>query len=154
MKGNWRVVAARDNIPTHPGHAGKMPSWRKTSINDFQVERKTDEMICPVTIDTGSERTLMRHDVVEHQQLIRNTHRLREVTGHQAEVKGPMDVKLQLSEEEDTFPVYVGDMKDVCILGMDYLISHQCKLDFQLMKLTIGRRNVKLRTANQQGDCL
>lgn len=72
------------------------------------------------------------------------------VTAHHAEVKGPVDVKLQLSVVEETFPMYVANKDDACILGMKYLMSHQCKLDFQLMKLTIGRRKVLLNSADQK----
>lgn len=52
-----------------------------------------------------------------------------------------MDVKLQL-EKEECLIVYIADMKDPCILGMDY---HRCLLDSCTMQLTDGKRNVLLR---------
>lgn len=44
-----------------------------------------------------------------------------------------MDVKLQLGEREESFAVYVADIEDPCILGMDYITSHKCELDFRAL---------------------
>jgi len=49
--------------------------------------------------------------------------------------------------------VYVADMEDTCILGMDYLVSHRCVLDFCAMQLTAGDRSVPLRNVEHRRPC-
>ncbi|XP_050710864.1 uncharacterized protein LOC126995392 isoform X2 [Eriocheir sinensis] len=119
-------------------------------MTSCQVEGKVDGVLWPVVVDTGSERTLVRPDVVSHRRLPKTSHRLCGVTGHYAELRGPVDVKFELGGKEEFLSVYVADMDDSCILGMDYLVSYRCELDFRAKQLTVGGRRVPLMTVNKE----
>lgn len=71
------------------------------------MEGGTDRVPRPVVNDTGSERTLMRPDVVIHRQVPTMSHRLCGVTGDCTEHRNPLDVKLQLVGREESFVVYM-----------------------------------------------
>lgn len=45
--------------------------------------------------------------------------------------------------------MYVADMDDPCILGMDYFVSNRCELDFRSMQQTSRRRRVPLKTVDR-----
>ncbi|KAG7172806.1 hypothetical protein Hamer_G007053, partial [Homarus americanus] len=47
------------------------------------------------------------------------------ITGQCAVIKGPVDISLKLGEEEETLQVYVADIADPCILGLDYLLRRE-----------------------------
>ena len=46
--------------------------------------------------------------------------------------------------------MYVADIVNSCIVSMDYLVSHRCKLDFYAQQLTVEGRRVLLRTVDKK----
>lgn len=48
------------------------------------------------------------------------------------ELRGPVDVKLQLGRKEASLAVYLADMEDTCFLVIDYLMFHLYELDFRM----------------------
>ena len=76
---------------------------------------------CTALVDTGSTATLMRPDVVpEGTQLEQTTVQLRTVTGELAPMLGRVTLDLT---------VWVAQVQDPCILGLDCLRSVRCLLD-------------------------
>jgi len=130
-----------------------MTLCKRTTTTSCQVDGKVDGVECSVVVDTGSERTMVRANIVSHRQLPETSHRLSGVTGHCTELRGPVDVKFQLGGKEESLAVYVADMEDTCILGLDYLVSRRCVLDFCAMQLTTGDRSVPLRTVEHRRPC-
>ncbi|KAG7157489.1 hypothetical protein Hamer_G005932 [Homarus americanus] len=96
----------------------RAPLLRKcklSTVSSVQVEGEINGIRCPLVIDTASERTFVRLDVVCHRQLPETSQQLCGITGQCAELKGPIMKgdpavagedfeKLQL-EDQDLQPV-------------------------------------------------
>ncbi|KAG7158571.1 hypothetical protein Hamer_G029576 [Homarus americanus] len=50
------------------------------------------------------------------------------ITGHGAVLKGRVDISINLGGEEETLQVYIADIEDLCILGLDYLLPRKLKI--------------------------
>ena len=88
--------------------------------------------------DTGAERTLMRPDVVLAKYLPEATQWLCGVTGHCTELRGPVEMRLGVGGSKEVLLVYVADMKDPCLLGLDYLTQSKACVN-------LGRRTLRVR---------
>ena len=109
----------------------------KTSVvhgaeNPFVVGSVEDHP-CHLTIDTGSNISIIRPDVLSEQrqtviqpvsQFICN------VTGEKVTIQGKGDLCIKMGSQEAVHPVWVGDIQDECILGLDFLELHGCMVDF------------------------
>ena len=93
---------------------------------------------CRLTIDTGAERTFVRADVVAGNNAPLASQRLCGVTGHCVQLKGPVEVSIGLGRWEVVLPVYVADIQEPCLLGLDYLTYSQACVD-------LGRRKVRVK---------
>lgn len=81
----------------------------------------------------------------------RTSQRLCEVTGHTIQNAGAQWVKFELGGKEGSLSVKLADVNDPCILGMDYLFSRRCELNFCSMQLTVERTRVPLTTVDKNG---
>ncbi|KAK4309250.1 hypothetical protein Pmani_007956 [Petrolisthes manimaculis] len=63
------------------------------------------------------------------------------VTGHCMPLKGPVEVCVRVGSVEEKLPVYVADMEEPCLLGLDYLTQSEACVD-------LGRRLLKVRGVN------
>ena len=64
--------------------------------------------------------------------------RLCGVTGHCAQLKDPVEVSIGIGSWEVALPVYVADIEEPCLLGLDFLTYSQACTD-------IGRRKVRVQ---------
>ena len=79
-----------------------------------------------ITIDTGSDVSILRSDVLgthlKHLKTpVEDCISLRMVTGHTSPIKHRVGVRLQLGSLTTRHDFYLADIVDDCILGMDYL---------------------------------
>ena len=93
---------------------------------------------CRLTIDTGAERTFVRADIVAVHNAFLAPQRLCGVTGHCVQLKGPVEMSIGVGSWEVVLPVYVADIGEPCLLGLDYLTYSQAYVD-------LGRRKVRVR---------
>ena len=93
---------------------------------------------CRLTIDTGVERTFVRADIVAANNAPLASQRLCGVTGHCVQLKGPVEVSIGVGSWEIVLLVYVADIGERCLLGLDYLTYCQACVD-------LGRRKVRVR---------
>ncbi len=63
--------------------------------------------------------------------------RLCGVTGHCVQLKGPMDVRIGVGSAVERLPVYVADLDEPCLLGLDYLTQSKACVD-------LGRKLVRV----------
>lgn len=85
---------------------------------------------CTAMVDTGSTATLMRPNVVPVEaQLEQTTVQLRTVTGELAPMLGKGRMTLNVGGLSVSFPVWVAEVQDPCILGLDFLRFARCLLD-------------------------
>lgn len=77
---------------------------------------------CPALIDTGSTTTFVRPDVVpEGTSLEPTSVKLRTVTGQTAAIRGRGTFVFAVGGTVVTFQAWVADVKDPCVLGLDFL---------------------------------
>jgi hypothetical protein len=84
---------------------------------------------CIFTIDTGSTITIVRPDVllrekIENLQPVSGL--LRTVTGEKVPFRGKSELTLQIGSTVATQQIWVADIQERCILGMDFLRQHGC----------------------------
>ena len=96
------MAGVKGQQPACPVYAPKTTSCKRTAVASGLVEGKVDGVLCPVVIDPGSETTIVRPDVISHRQLPAKSHRLHGVTGHSAELRGPVSVKLELGGRRES----------------------------------------------------
>lgn len=78
--------------------------------------------------------------MLQHYDPTKTSQQLCGVTGHCTELKGPVHVRIEVAGRGVVLPVYVAEMRDQCILGLDYLASIECQLDLASMRfLVLGK---------------
>lgn len=82
------------------------------SINGRRVE---------MVVDTGAERTFLREGILPDSGVRCGGEQLCGVTGDCVPVKGPVWVNLAVGRVIERLPVFVAEMEDECLLGLDYL---------------------------------
>nr|CAD7260240.1 unnamed protein product [Timema shepardi] len=99
------------------------------------VEGILDGKACRMVVDTGANVTLVRPDFTE---LVHRKHRtgntlqgcvIRTVTGDSAPVLAKAQMKFKLGSLQVEHPVYVANIEDECILGLDFLRKFGCCID-------------------------
>ena len=103
-----------------------------------QVSGTVDGTPCRLVVDTGAERTFVRADVLRTRNLPRSQQQLCGVTGHCVTLRGPVQVQITIGGAAEDLPVYVADMEEPCLLGMDFLARSEACVD-------VGRSVLRLR---------
>ncbi|MPC58326.1 hypothetical protein E2C01_052324 [Portunus trituberculatus] len=97
-----------------------------------------------MAVDLGLEQTIVRPDVVQECYLPESSEWLCCVTGHCTGLWGPVDVQIQLAGAEVVLLVYVAEIEDQCLLGLDFLTSMGCSLDLRAMQLEVRGKVVPM----------
>ena len=95
-------------------------------------------------MDSGSNKTIVRSDAIEARQIPKAEFELCGVTGHRIPLQGPVDVELQVGAASVRHSVYVADVEDPCILGLDFLTKYKCKINMSNLTMEIAGVNVAL----------
>ena len=112
------------------------------------VAGSVEEHPCRITIDTGSNISIIRPDVLSEQE---QTHiqpvsqSIRTVTGEKAPIQGKGDLHVKIGSQEAVHPMWIADIQDECILGLDYLELHGCMVDLADSVLHINGEEVPLQ---------
>ncbi len=126
------------------------------------VQGTVNRIPCQVTIDTGSNISLVRLDVLNHAEaepcaFQPVTSCLRIVKGGTAPIHGKASVQVGISSHTSSQEVWVADITDECILGLDYLGKHKCRVDLEDDVLFISGQEFPLlrpeHTHAATGDC-
>ncbi|XP_010778044.1 uncharacterized protein, partial [Notothenia coriiceps] len=87
---------------------------------------------CTALVDTGSTVTLVRADVLSSETHLEPTAvRLRTVTGELVPMRGKGMLTVLVGGVEVHHPVWIADVQDPYILGLDFLRASGCHLDLQ-----------------------
>ena len=117
------------------------------------VAGSMEEHPCQITIDTGSNISIIRPDVLSKQEQIciqPVTQSLRTVTGEKAPIQGRGDLHVRIGSQEAVHPMWIADIQDECILGLDFLELHGCMVDLGDSVLHISGEEVPLQ---KTGSC-
>ena len=108
---------------------------------------------CQITVDTGSDISLVRPDVLKAELEVPmtpvNDSRLRTVTGTTTPLQSRVDLKLQPCNLKTRHTFYLPDIADECILGMEYVKPAGAVLDLRESLMTIGSKKISLTGAKK-----
>ncbi|MPC87815.1 hypothetical protein E2C01_082691 [Portunus trituberculatus] len=110
---------------------------RLSSPPIVQVQGTVDGNLCQLVVDTGVERTFVRANVVRARHIPRAEQQLCGVTGHCVMLRGPVTMEIVIGEVVEQPPVYVADMEELCLLGVDFLVHCGASVD-------VGRGKLRL----------
>ncbi|GFS96554.1 retrovirus-related Pol polyprotein from transposon 412 [Trichonephila clavipes] len=98
-----------------------------------------NELPCNMIIDTGANVSIIRNDLAQKlkEKLIWTPPCvvLQTVTGEKIDIHGKLKVKIQFGDTTYQHAVYVADIADPFILGLDFLKEHGFTLDFNKNEL-------------------
>ena len=131
---------------TPPDSSQRVAVLRSTKHPDsVQVRGEINGKSWPLIVDSGSNHTLLRPDVLEGLMLPEIPQGLCDVTGRRTTLRGPTTAELVVEGHRTMLPVYVADeLEEPCILGLDYLRLNGCELDFASMHMKISGTSVPL----------
>ena len=103
---------------------------------------------CEITVDTGSNISIVRPDILKDvsSDLLQPVHSyIRTVTGEQAPIHGKGQLQLGIGPLVIPQELWVADIQDQCILGLDFLYPNGCQVNLRDQLLTIGEHQIPLK---------
>ena len=95
------------------------------SADSIQVNGFINDQPQMLIVDSGSNCTLLRADVVDKSDLSMVKEGLCDVTGRRSPLRGPTVVELEIGGQRFQQELYVADeLEEPWILGLDYLIAN------------------------------
>ena len=116
------------------------------------VDGRVEGRNCHLTVDTGSEISIIRHGLFQSMSRINLQPQigwLRTATGERTPTHGWSKVELGIGRLKMSHNMAVADIKGECILGTDFLIPHGCVVDLKDSVLTIRGEQVPLQKPRQ-----
>ena len=94
---------------------------------------------CDFIIDTWSNITILRPDFWKCKtvEVTLEATFLRTVIGESVPVRGKTTVKMRLGNYEADHVIWVADVVDQCIVGLDFLLQHNCQVDVGNARLNV-----------------
>ena len=127
-----------------------------SSVDSLRVNGKIEGIPCQLVIDTGSNITIVRPDVIAgtaiEQTIVPGESSLRTVTGQSAPVIGRVMLKFRLGFFETSQEVWLAEIADPCIIGLDFLMAHDCHVDIAGGTVRIGSQEIPLVRASTKGE--
>ena len=99
---------------------------------------------CPLVVDTGAAKTFIREEVVAAQDIPVSDRQLCGVTGHGTMLRGPVVSTITVGGVEEKLPVFVADMEEPCLLGMDFLVQNAGCVYLGKMQIKVQGETVPL----------
>ena len=114
---------------------------------------KVDNLNCDIVIDTGSNISIVHpHMIVgdKWKELSPTSGcSLRTVTGEKAPIRGTIELTLMIGTTKASHRMWIADIQDRCILGMDFLEPQKCLINLKEKTLQIGDEEVPLEKQRQ-----
>ncbi|GBM54204.1 hypothetical protein AVEN_11269-1 [Araneus ventricosus] len=93
-------------------------------------------------VDTGANVTLLRTDLAQKlkEQLIYTAPNisLKTATGEKTEIRGKLDASIECGSRKFHHRIYVADITDPCILGLDFLQKFNFTIDLEKNEMRTG----------------
>ena len=107
---------------------------------------------CTITIDTWSNISIVRPDILQGTNvpiyLVKSS--LRTVTGATAPIQGRGEFPLEVDSFHVHQEMWVADITDECILGLDFLQQYDCQVDLGDGVLYISNKQIPLHKTSSQ----
>ncbi|GBM36472.1 hypothetical protein AVEN_234847-1 [Araneus ventricosus] len=105
-------------------------------------------------VDTGANITLLRTDLTQKlkKQLIYTALNisLKTATGEKTEIRGKLDASIECGSRQFHHRIYVADIINPCILGLDFLQKFNFSVDLEKNEIRTGGEEIPLFSANVQ----
>ncbi|GBM14276.1 Retrovirus-related Pol polyprotein from transposon 297 [Araneus ventricosus] len=105
-------------------------------------------------VDTGANVTLLRTDLAQKlkKQLIYTGPNisLKTATGEKTEIRGKLDASIVCGSRKFHHRIYVADVTDPCILGLDFLKKFNFTVDLEKNEMRTGGEEIPLFSASVQ----
>ncbi|MPC61083.1 hypothetical protein E2C01_055146 [Portunus trituberculatus] len=109
-----------------------------------RVSGAVDGCPYPLVVDTGAARTFVREDVLASKDFPVSDWQLCGVTGHCMKLRGPVMSTITVGGVEEKLPVFVADMEEPCLLGLDFLVQSEACVDLGRMQMQVRGQWVPL----------
>ncbi|GBN00699.1 Retrovirus-related Pol polyprotein from transposon 297 [Araneus ventricosus] len=116
--------------------------------NGLYLEGSICGIPCLMLVDTGGNVTLVRTDLA--QKLKENfiftapNISLKTATGEMAEIHGTLDAAIEFGSRKFQHRIYVADITDPCILGLDFLQKFNFTVDLEKNEIRTGGEEIPL----------
>ncbi len=94
--------------------------------NSLTVSGSVDGKDCVITVDTGSNISTVRPDLLRGESSQLKDSWLRTVTGERAPIHGKSTVQLEIGGLQMSHEMLIADISDECIIGLDLLEPYGC----------------------------
>ncbi|GBM86030.1 hypothetical protein AVEN_30526-1 [Araneus ventricosus] len=99
-------------------------------------------------VDTGANVTLLRTDLAQKlkEQLIYTAPNisLKSATGEKTEIRGKLDASIEYCSRKFNHRIYVADITDPCIIGLDFLQKFNFTVDLEKNEIRTGGEEIPL----------
>lgn len=110
----------------------------------MRVSGMVNGRLTRLVVDTGSERTFIREDMVDAPDAPEARQLLCGVTGTCTTMKGPVLVDVSVGGVVERLPAFIAALEDPCLLGLDYLMRVGACADLRAGKLRVRSQEVPL----------
>ncbi|GBM09108.1 hypothetical protein AVEN_5290-1 [Araneus ventricosus] len=104
--------------------------------NGLYLKGSICEIPCLFLVDTGTNITLLRADLT--------------ATGEKAKIQGKLDASIECGSRKFQHRVYVADITDSCILGLDFLHKFKFTVDLEKNEIRTGSEKISLFLSSTQ----
>ncbi|GBN12768.1 Retrovirus-related Pol polyprotein from transposon 297, partial [Araneus ventricosus] len=122
--------------------------------NGLYLEGSICGIQCLMLVDTGANVTLLRTDLAQKlkEQLIYTAPNisLKTATGEKTEIRGKLDASIECGSRKFHHRIYVADITDPCILGLDFLQKFNFTVDLEKNEIRTGGEEIPLFSASVQ----
>ncbi|GBO23546.1 hypothetical protein AVEN_216606-1 [Araneus ventricosus] len=103
---------------------------------------------CLMLVDTGADITLVKTDLAQKlkEKFIYTAPNisLKTATGEKAKIHGKLDATIECGSRKFQHRIYVADITDPCILGLDFLQKFNFTVDLEKNEIRTGGEEIPL----------
>ena len=133
--------------------------WKNETFQGLLLEALVENVPCRVTIDTGSSITIVNSNLLpslnipsESVKPARNS--IKTVTGEKVPLVGRGRMVITVGTRKFIHDVWIGDITDDVILGLDFLTLHHCQLDLEHSSICVDGEYVSvLCSGKRDAEC-
>ncbi|GBM31049.1 hypothetical protein AVEN_120255-1 [Araneus ventricosus] len=122
--------------------------------NGLYLKGSICDIPCLFLVDTGTNITLLRADLAHKvkERLIYTAPNLtlKTATGEKAKIQGKLDASIECGSRKFQHRVYVADITDSCILGLDFLQKFKFTVDLEKNEIRTGSEKISLFSGSTQ----
>ena len=142
--GKWGSADVKGRQAAQGRKAQTIPMLGIGSGHTLALQGEVSGQRCQMVIDTGAAVTVIREDLAEVMEKKETSKCLCTATGEPIRVAGTAEATIKLRGGlEFTHPVIIADIREPCLLGLDFLASKGCVVDLKRGNVQIGKHKLK-----------